>query len=90
MDIGGNVLDSRYFTGLIDDFRVWNVARTAAEIQADMNRVLSGTEAASSSSGDSMKHGHGDGQLRRAGASFNGTFAPEPRRSSRPGPRPPR
>jgi len=34
--IGANVV--------LDDFRVWNYARTPAEIQADMNREVSGTE----------------------------------------------
>lgn len=32
------------FTGKIDEFRVWNVARTDAEILADMHRKLSGKE----------------------------------------------
>lgn len=34
----------RYFDGQIDDVRVWNVARTAEEIAADMNRELTGNE----------------------------------------------
>ena len=33
-----------YHNGLIDDFRIWNYARTEAEIQADMNEELFGTE----------------------------------------------
>jgi hypothetical protein len=33
-----------YFDGLIDDIRVWNVARTQEEIQRDTNRELIGTE----------------------------------------------
>ncbi|MHC4680428.1 MAG: LamG-like jellyroll fold domain-containing protein, partial [Planctomycetota bacterium] len=36
MGLGANVL--------LDDFRVWNYARTPEEIQADMNRELSGDE----------------------------------------------
>ncbi|MHC4686136.1 MAG: hypothetical protein ACYTEW_17725, partial [Planctomycetota bacterium] len=36
MGIGANVV--------LDDFRVWNYARTPAEIQADMNREVSGDE----------------------------------------------
>ncbi len=32
------------FKGQMDEVRIWNVARTQAEIQADMNRELSGTE----------------------------------------------
>ncbi|NCR19620.1 MAG: LamG domain-containing protein [Microcystis aeruginosa LL13-03] len=33
-----------YFNGQIDDVRVWNVARTQAEIQANLNQKLSGNE----------------------------------------------
>jgi hypothetical protein len=36
---------SEGFDGLIDEIRIWNVARTQAQIQANMNRPLSGTEA---------------------------------------------
>ena len=32
------------FGGLIDEVRIWNKTRSQAEIQADMNRVLVGTE----------------------------------------------
>lgn len=32
------------FDGLLDEVRVWNVARTESEIQADMNRTLRGDE----------------------------------------------
>lgn len=34
-----------YFKGYIDEVRVWNKARTQQEIQADMNRRLTGQEA---------------------------------------------
>jgi len=34
-----------YFNGQIDEFRVWSVARTAAEIASTMNKSLSGSEA---------------------------------------------
>lgn len=33
-----------YFSGAIDEFRVWNVARSAAEITATMNKPLVGNE----------------------------------------------
>lgn len=33
-----------YFNGYIDEFRVWNVARTAAEITSTMNHTLVGNE----------------------------------------------
>ncbi len=34
----------RYFKGIIDDIRIWNIARTKEQILADMNRELTGTE----------------------------------------------
>ena len=33
-----------YFNGLIDEVRIWNVARTQDEIQAAMSHHLEGTE----------------------------------------------
>ncbi len=36
---------TRNYAGNIDEVRIWNVARTGAEIQRDKNRVLSGSEA---------------------------------------------
>jgi hypothetical protein len=43
--LGANVNDNRYYNGLLDEVRVWNVVRTAAEITATMRQRLSGTEA---------------------------------------------
>jgi hypothetical protein len=49
----GNVSDINYvlvgiwsesFSGLIDDVRIWDIARTQSEIQADMYHTLSGNE----------------------------------------------
>jgi hypothetical protein len=37
LEIGGDSLYGQYFTGLIDDVRVYNVALTATQIQSDMN-----------------------------------------------------
>jgi len=37
LQIGGDSLYGQYFAGLIDDVRVYNMALTAAQIQADMN-----------------------------------------------------
>jgi len=37
LQIGGDSLYGQYFAGLIDDVRVYTVALTAAQIQADMN-----------------------------------------------------
>ena len=36
--------DPYYFNGTIDEVRIWNVARTQVEIQADMSRQLTGSE----------------------------------------------
>jgi predicted outer membrane repeat protein len=41
-NIGGTL--GSYFQGKIDDFRVWNVARTEVEIQRDLSGPLSGSE----------------------------------------------
>ena len=42
--IGARIDDVRYFLGEIDDVRVWSDVRTNAEIAANMNSVLTGTE----------------------------------------------
>jgi len=43
--IGLDALDGRYhFQGLMDELRLWNVARSPAEIQAAMNHPLTGNE----------------------------------------------
>jgi len=44
LTIGGNPRGS-YFNGTIDEFRVWNVARSGAEITAAMGKTLAGNEA---------------------------------------------
>ena len=36
---------SRYFNGMLDEVRIWNVARTQSEIQSEMNTELAGDEA---------------------------------------------
>jgi Concanavalin A-like lectin/glucanases superfamily len=40
--IGGNAVWGEYFTGLIDEVRVYNTALTQAQIQADMNTPIGG------------------------------------------------
>ena len=45
IDIGGNTIDGRYFKGKLDEVRVWNVARTAAQIAGMMSMRLTGSEA---------------------------------------------
>ncbi|MGW4963212.1 LamG-like jellyroll fold domain-containing protein [Nonomuraea sp. NPDC004186] len=41
--IGGNVVWREYFSGLIDEVRVYNRAQTAAEIQTDMTTPIGGS-----------------------------------------------
>jgi hypothetical protein len=43
--IGCNPTNKNCFNGDFAEFRVWNVARTAAEIQASYNKPLAGNEA---------------------------------------------
>lgn len=43
-DIGGNVPDSRMFSGRMDEVRVWNVARSAEAIRSTMHLRLRGDE----------------------------------------------
>jgi hypothetical protein len=45
LTIGGYPGENAYFAGLIDEFRVWNVARSASDIAGTMNKTLTGTEA---------------------------------------------
>jgi len=40
----GTVYSRQYFTGLIDEVRVWNVGRSQADIQKTMSTVLKGDE----------------------------------------------
>jgi len=45
LNIGRSALaTTRFFDGLIDDVRIWSVARTEAEIDANMNTELAGSE----------------------------------------------
>ena len=40
LKIGGNAVWSEWFKGQIDEVRVWNVARTASQVAADMNAAI--------------------------------------------------
>ena len=42
--IGGRQALARFFNGMIDEVRVWNIVRTPAEIQQYLGRTLAGTE----------------------------------------------
>ena len=65
LEIGGSSLFGQYFQGLIDEVRIYNVALTPAQIQADMNTPIAavsdgqapsapGTLAASGAAGDKI------------------------------------
>lgn len=43
IDLGGNLVDRRCFEGLIDEVRIWDVARSEGEIASTMNRRLPGS-----------------------------------------------
>ena len=43
LQIGGDSLYGQYFSGLIDEVRIYNTALTAAQIQTDMNTALGST-----------------------------------------------
>ncbi len=45
LTIGGYPGEGAYFNGYVDEFRIWNVARTATEIMSTMNHTLVGNEA---------------------------------------------
>jgi hypothetical protein len=42
--LGADVLDKHFFSGLIDEVRLWNVARQPADIVATMHQRLAGNE----------------------------------------------
>jgi hypothetical protein len=42
--LGADIIDSHYFAGLIDEVRLWSVARSPADIMATMRQRLTGTE----------------------------------------------
>jgi hypothetical protein len=44
LTVGSTLNDQNHFIGLMDEVRVWNVARTEAEIAATMHRRLTGNE----------------------------------------------
>ena len=44
LDTGDELGDGFYFSGLVDEVRVWNITRTQAEIQTNMQTYLIGTE----------------------------------------------
>jgi hypothetical protein len=45
LQIGGNSNEKRYYRGVIDELRVWDVVRTSAQLGKNKNRRLAGNEA---------------------------------------------
>ncbi|MBK8038243.1 MAG: choice-of-anchor D domain-containing protein [Verrucomicrobiaceae bacterium] len=82
--IGGNT--GLFFDGQLDEFRVWNVARTASEIAANRHVPLTGSEAGlrlflklDETSGTTAVN-----SATATGAAYDGTLVNAPVRSTRP------
>jgi hypothetical protein len=45
MSLGANVVDNRYFTGTMDEVRIWSTVRTQVEISSNMHKRMTGSEA---------------------------------------------
>lgn len=85
--IGKHGYDSRFYPGAINEVRVWNFAKTAAQIQSSMNKTLTGSESglvgywdfeegSGQNAGDGSSSGN-DGQLKPAnGPSWVASDAP--------------
>ncbi|MBU2916011.1 LamG-like jellyroll fold domain-containing protein [Reichenbachiella agariperforans] len=72
LGVNGGASPVKYFDGKMDEFRIWNVAKTAAEISEEMDNCLRGTE-----SGLSAYFNFEDGegtQLTEIKAGKNGTL----------------
>jgi fibronectin type 3 domain-containing protein len=61
--IGGNGIWGEYFSGLIDEVRVYNRALSAAEIQQDMNTAISNPDAVPPSAPGTLTATGGLGQI---------------------------
>ena len=59
LEIGGDSIYAQYFEGLIDEVRVFNVARTPTQIQADMGTPVGSTVPIVSLSSASVDFGQG-------------------------------
>ncbi|MHC1776296.1 MAG: LamG-like jellyroll fold domain-containing protein [Lentimicrobium sp.] len=74
----GKRSDGFNFEGSIDEVRIWNTARTAAEIQTNMNAQLAGIETGLVGYWDMNRNGQGaglivDNKAIATGAALNGT-----------------
>ncbi len=63
LKIGGNSIWGEWFTGLIDEVRVYNRALSAAEIQADMNTSISSPDTIPPSAPGTLSANGGLGQV---------------------------
>ncbi len=63
LKIGGNSIWAEWFTGLIDEVRVYNRALSAAEIQADMNTSISSPDTTPPSAPGTLSANGGLGQV---------------------------
>ena len=63
LKIGGNAVWGEWFAGLIDEVRIWNHARTATEIQADMNTSISAPDTTPPSTPGTLTATGGLGQV---------------------------
>ena len=63
LKIGGNAVWGEWFNGLIDEVRIWNRARTATEIQADMNASISAPDTTPPSAPGTLTATGGLGQV---------------------------
>jgi phosphodiesterase/alkaline phosphatase D-like protein len=75
----GSVCNCNYFDGLLDEVRIWNVVRTPAQLQQNLNHSLTGTEAGLVAY-YKMYEGGGSTLTNSAstGATFNGTCSGGP------------
>lgn len=74
--VGGS-FGTEYMDGLIDDVRIWNVARTDADIKAFMSTCLTGAESGLVALYD-FESGTGTTLVDRTGNGYNGTFVSTP------------
>jgi Concanavalin A-like lectin/glucanases superfamily len=44
MTIGANSIDGKYYNGMIDEVRIWNVVRSETEITGTLHKTLAGNE----------------------------------------------
>ena len=57
LELGGDSIYGQYFHGMIDEIRIYNVARTPTQIQADMNTPVGGAVPVLSASPGSVSFG---------------------------------